>query len=160
MGLHIDRYERIWIIIAFISMAVLLSLVTIASGNMTMALPGVGGVIDPKTVLRTAPFDKPGVYEISPGKYDVIIVAKATPWSFTPNEIRVKAGSTVTFKITSTDVTHGFMLEGTNANVMTIPGQISIVTVKFDKPGEHLFVCHEYCGVGHQTMSGKVVVEP
>jgi cytochrome c oxidase subunit 2 len=160
MKLHIDRYERTWMIISFISLAVLLTLVTIAGSNMTMSLPGVGGTIDPKLVSQTAPFDNPGVFEIEPGKYEVIIVAKATPWSFTPNEIRVKAGSTVTFKIASTDVTHGFLLEGTNANIMIIPGQISVVTVKFKEPGEHQFVCHEYCGVGHGGMFGKVIVEP
>ena len=74
--------------------------------------------------------------------------------------VATMSGSTVTFKIASTDVTHGFLLEGTNANIMVIPGQISIVTVKLNEPGEYLFVCHEYCGVGHHLMSGKVIVEP
>ena len=160
MNLHMDRYERIWMIISFVSLAILLTLVTMAGSNMTMALPGVGGTIDPKLVLQTAPFDNPGVFEIEPGKYEVIMVAKATPWSFTPNEIRVKAGSTVTFKIASTDVTHGFLLEGTNANIMILPGQISVVTVKLKEPGTYQFVCHEYCGVGHGGMFGVVIVEP
>jgi cytochrome c oxidase subunit 2 len=31
--------------------------------------------------------------------------------------------------------------------------------VTFDKPGEYLFICHEYCGLAHQTMAGKVIVE-
>ena len=31
---------------------------------------------------------------------------------------------------------------------------------RFDEPGEHLLVCHEYCGIGHHTMAGRFIVEP
>jgi cytochrome c oxidase subunit 2 len=41
---------------------------------------------------------------------------------------------------------------------MVIPGQVSRVTATFDKPGEYLIVCHEYCGAGHHVMFGKVIV--
>ncbi|MDZ7379280.1 MAG: cytochrome c oxidase subunit II [candidate division KSB1 bacterium] len=80
-------------------------------------------------------------------------------WSFTPNEVRVPAGSLVTFYVTSKDVTHGFRIENTNVNVMLLPGQISKVTARFDKPGTYQFICHEYCGLGHQVMSGRLIVE-
>jgi len=66
----------------------------------------------------------------------------------------------VTFRITSRDVIHGFEITGKNANVMLIPGQISLVKVKFDEPGEHYIICHEYCGIGHQNMFAKIIVEP
>ncbi|MCG8468343.1 MAG: cytochrome C oxidase subunit II, partial [Gemmatimonadetes bacterium] len=69
------------------------------------------------------------------------------------------AGSEVTFISTSTDVIHGIHIERTRLNMMLIPGQISRNTYRFDEPGEHLLVCHEYCGLGHHVMSGKVVVE-
>jgi cytochrome c oxidase subunit 2 len=68
-------------------------------------------------------------------------------------------GSTVTFFLTSKDVQHGFHLWDTNLNVMVLPGQVSKVTVTFDEPGEYTYVCNEYCGVGHHTMEGMVVVE-
>lgn len=77
---------------------------------------------------------------------------------FTPNEIEVPAGSEVTFILTSRDVIHGFKIVGTSVNMMVVPGQISKLTVRFDRPGEHLIVCHEYCGSGHHVMSGKVIV--
>ena len=44
---------------------------------------------------------------------------------------------------------HGFKLEGTNVNMMVIPGQVSSLTYRFDTPGEYNWVCHEYCGTGH-----------
>ncbi|MBK8988976.1 MAG: cupredoxin domain-containing protein [Chloroflexi bacterium] len=81
-------------------------------------------------------------------------------WSFVPREIRVPAGSTVTFYVTSKDVQHGFRINETNVNMQIVPGEVSKLTVTFDEPKEYDFVCHEYCGVGHHTMAGKVIVEP
>ena len=80
-------------------------------------------------------------------------------WSFTPNEIRIPAGSEVTFLATSVDVIHGIHIEGTRVNMMLIPGQIARNTYRFEEPGEHLMVCHEYCGAGHHLMYGRVIVE-
>lgn len=62
----------------------------------------------------------------------------------------------MTFTLASPDVIHGLVLTGTNSNVM-VPGQISQVTARFDRPGEYLWVCHEYRGFGHHQMYGKVV---
>jgi cytochrome c oxidase subunit 2 len=44
--------------------------------------------------------------------------------------------------------------------VMLLPGQLSRVTARFDKPGEYPMICHEYCGIAHHTMGGKIIVEP
>jgi cytochrome c oxidase subunit 2 len=88
----------------------------------------------------------------------VVIVGRI--WQFTPNEIRVPAGSEVTFIATSRDVVHGFKVQGTPINMMLVPGQVSTLTTRFDRPGEYLFVCHEYCGTGHHVMFGRVIVEP
>ena len=74
--------------------------------------------------------------------------------------MHVPVGHPVTFRITSMDVTHGFEIAGTNANTMVVPGYISQFTYTFREPGEHLVVCNEYCGVGHHTMQGKVIVDP
>ena len=57
-------------------------------------------------------------------------------------------------------IENGFEIAGTNANTMVVPGYISQFTYTFREPGEHLVVCNEYCGVGHHTMQGKVIVDP
>jgi cytochrome c oxidase subunit 2 len=44
-------------------------------------------------------------------------------------------------------------------NMMLLPGQVSRLTTRFNTPGEYLFICQEYCGVGHHLMFGKVIVE-
>jgi cytochrome c oxidase subunit II len=34
------------------------------------------------------------------------------------------------------------------------------VTTRFERPGSYPMFCHEYCGIAHHTMWGKVIVEP
>ena len=70
------------------------------------------------------------------------------------------AGSTVTFFVTSADLLHGLLIERTNVNIMIFPGEVTRTTARFDEPGEYRFLCHEYCGLAHHTMFGKVIVEP
>ena len=82
----------------------------------------------------------------------------AQAWSFSPKEITVPVGTKVTFLVTTKDVQHGFHLEGSNINFMVLPGQISKLSTTFTTPGTYNFYCHEYCGVGHQTMYGQVIV--
>jgi len=101
-------------------------------------------------------FSQTGLREIAPGRYEAIMLAQT--FMFVPNTIEIPAGSKVTFVMTSKDVIHGFKIEGVPVNVMVIPGQVSRVTATFDRPGEYLMVCHEYCGAGHHVMFGKVIV--
>ncbi|MFO7262344.1 MAG: cytochrome c oxidase subunit II, partial [bacterium] len=79
--------------------------------------------------------------------------------AFLPQEIRVPVGAEVTFTVTTPDVIHGFMIAGTRVNLMLIPGQVSRMTYTFRRPGEYALICHEYCGLGHQGMVGRVIVE-
>jgi cytochrome c oxidase subunit 2 len=124
---------------------------------MGIHLPGRSGEIDPRQVFSTAPFDQIGVRQTGPNQYEAVIVAQA--WAFLPSEIRVPAGAEVTFTATTIDIIHGLNVEGTRLNMMLIPGQISRNTYRFREPGEHLIICHEYCGLGHHTMAGRVIVE-
>ena len=151
-------YELAWILPSIaIPVAMLVALMVTAFGA-GIHLPGNEGRVNPTKLATTAPFDKPGVVEVGPGRYEVRMVAQV--WTFAPNEIRVPAGSTVTFVATSRDVVHGLFIPHANINMMLLPGQVGRVTAHFNKPGEYLLVCHEYCGIAHHTMSGKVIVEP
>ncbi len=153
----VSLYELAWILPSIaIPVGMLVALVVTAFGA-GIHLPGNEGRVDPTKLATTAPFDKPGVVEVGPGRYEVRMVAQI--WTFSPNEIRVPAGSTVTFVATSRDVVHGLFVPRANVNVMLLPGQVARVTARFDQPGEYLLVCHEYCGIAHHTMSGRVIVE-
>jgi cytochrome c oxidase subunit II len=156
-SLRIDPYEKSWMLASGIILLLFLLSVG-ASIFYGFRLPGHESRIDPSRVMSDPPFSNPGVIERGPGRYDAYM--RAQIWAFAPNEIKVPAGSTVTFYISSPDLQHGFVIERTNVNVMVVPGQVSKITTRFDKPGQYRFLCHEYCGVGHHTMFGKVVVEP
>jgi len=156
-GLEIDPYEKRWIQLSIALLIVFALAVGVSGFVYGFQVPAPEQRVDPNTVAQMAPFSEPGLRELAPGKYEAYILAQT--WAFMPNQIKVPAGSTVTFYITSKDVQHGFSLEETNVNVMVLPGQVSKLTARFDTPGEYRFICHEYCGLGHHTMYGTVVVE-
>jgi cytochrome c oxidase subunit 2 len=95
--------------------------------------------------------------ELPDGTLEVQVVALM--FSFVPAEIRVPANRRIRFRMTSVDVTHGFMVAGTNVNTMLIPGYVSQLTAVFPRAGDHLIVCHEFCGNGHHSMYARIIVE-
>ncbi len=154
---EIDPYEKRWMQLTIVLLIVFALAVGISGFVYGFQVPAPELRVDPNTVAKEGPFAKPGLRELAPGKYEAYILAQT--WAFVPNRIRVPVGSTVTFYLTSKDVQHGFLLQHTNLNVMVLPGQVSKLTAHFDQPGEYPFICHEYCGIGHQAMFGKVIVE-
>ncbi|MGF1505744.1 MAG: cytochrome c oxidase subunit II, partial [Anaerolineae bacterium] len=107
-------------------------------------------------VATQGPFAEPGLRELDPGKYEDYVVART--FQFIPRDITIPVGSEVKFYVTSIDVQHGFKITETNVNMMVIPGQVSTMREIFHEPGEHLIICHEYCGAGHAAMFGTVTV--
>lgn len=154
--MQVERFERIFLFLTVGVLAGAIVAIVLSVAHDGIQLPTQEGRIDVTAVRETAPFDAPGVYEVRPGAYEAVVLAQA--WSFTPAEITVPAGAELTFVITSTDVIHGFQVWDTAVNAMVIPGQITRITGTFDEPGEYNIVCHEYCGIGHHGMWGKVVV--
>lgn len=155
--MHVHVYERIFLALSAIFLVLALAAIGASSAFGGAHLPEPLMRVDPRTVRDTPPFDQPGLRELAPGEYEAVMLAQA--WAFTPAELQVPAGSTVHFRIASVDVTHGFMVEGTRVNLTLIPGQVSMASATFRQPGTYLIVCHEYCGVGHHAMSGRVVVQ-
>ncbi|HEY7677599.1 MAG TPA: cytochrome c oxidase subunit II [Candidatus Methylomirabilis sp.] len=151
-------YELAWILPSVAIPVGMLVALLVTSFGAGIHLPGDHGRVEPTKVAQTAPFDKPGLVELGPGRYEVRLTGQV--WSFTPNEIRVPAGATVTFVATSRDVVHGFFIPRANVNVMLLPGQVARATARFEEPGEYPYFCHEYCGIAHHIMWGKVIVEP
>lgn len=158
--IHVDIYERWWMGISVVVLAVFAVAIGLSGFAAGFQVPVPEARVDPNIVTKSGPFAEPGLRELAPGRYEAYIRAEANPWRFRPDEIHVPVDSTVTFYLTSADVQHGFRLEGSNLNVMVLPGQVSKLTHTFDAPGEFPFICHEYCGVGHQNMYGTIIVEP
>lgn len=156
--MHIHRLEKIWLTFGIAMLVLFLIVLGVSAFAMGMGTPGGHHhSIDPAKVAETPPFDQPGLKQLGDKEYEAVLVAYA--FGYTPAELEVPVGSTVHFTITSSDVVHGFEIPGTTVNAMIVPGEISETTRKFDRPGEYLILCNEYCGLGHQMMSAKIVVK-
>jgi cytochrome c oxidase subunit 2 len=157
-GTTVYLYELAWILPSIAIPIGMLAALTVTAFGAGIHLPSVAGRVSPTRVAETAPFDRPGVVQVGPGHYEARMTAQI--WTYAPAEIRVPAGSTVTFVATSKDVVHGLFIPGTNVNAMLLPGQITRVSAHFDRAGEYPLLCHEYCGLAHHTMWSRVIVEP
>jgi len=144
--------------------AVLVALGVVAIGVSVFSdgihLIGPVGTVDAREVVKQAPFDQPGLKEVAPGKYEFTMLGQMWQWNPIKQQepVNLPLGAEVTFRITSSDVIHGIMIRNTDINAMVIPGQVTEFTYTFDKPGEYLVLCHEYCGAFHHEMWGKLVV--
>jgi cytochrome c oxidase subunit 2 len=154
----VHLWELAWILPSFALPVGMLAALAVTAWGAGITVVGDRGRIDPTRVAESPLFKEPGVIQIAPGQYEVRMTAQI--WAFAPNEIRVPAGSTVHFWATSKDVVHGLLIPRHNINVMVLPGQIAHAQARFDTPGEYPIICHEYCGIAHHVMAGKVVVEP
>lgn len=78
------------------------------------------------------------------------------------DQVVVKAGSTVEFRVTSIDVTHGFGLYGPQrqivAQTQAMPGYLNRLRVRLDEPGDYAVLCLEYCASGHHRMRSQLTV--
>jgi len=154
--MNVPLYEKIWMWMAGGLIVGFVATVLITSIGGALQPPSHVETIDPTQVWRDPRFAHPGVTVDNQG---ATVVAVGMMFAFNPAVIRVPAGKPVTFRMTSADVTHGFLIVGTNANTMLVPGYVSQFTTRFRQPGEYLIVCHEYCGLGHHLMSAKLIVE-
>jgi cytochrome c oxidase subunit II len=154
MKLH--RSEKIWLTLSFGMIMMFMLITGYQTFAMDMGMPSHKETIDPQKVSETAPFDQPGVKKIGDNEYEVVMTLEI--FAFNPGDVEIPTGSTVHFTLTSKDVAHGFQIAETNVNAMVVPGYIQKISQKFDKPGEYLVLCNEYCGAGHQAMYTTIKV--
>ena len=83
---------------------------------------------------------------------------QAKKFEFTPSEITVKRGNPVTLVLTSLDFDHGFSCPDFKLRSDFIPGREIELNFTPEKAGRYLFVCDNFCGEGHDDMSGVIIV--
>ncbi len=88
------------------------------------------------------------------------IEVSAKQFGYTPNIIRVKQGDRVVINLNTTDVMHGFYLEGYGINLKTWAGHQDTAEFIAAKIGKFRFRCSETCGPLHPFMIGELIVEP
>ena len=130
--------------------AAMLALLAYAAVRLGISVPGC--------VTNVKPFTEGQLIQVAPGRYEAHVVSKT--FSFKPGRLKVPKGSVVDFYVTSTDVVHGMYIDGTEVNLMAIPGAVTYAQARFEKPGKFQILCHEFCGLGHQDMAAVVEVTP
>ena len=109
---------------------------------------------------------------------DRTITVHARKYAFDPQVIRVNRGDTITLNITSTDVTHGFYLEGYDFDAkirpetpgfwMRAPSKnkeygeevVESYTFTANRIGKFRYRCSIGCGPMHPFMQGEFIVRP
>lgn len=82
----------------------------------------------------------------------------ARQFAYSPSELRVNPGDTVTIQLVSTDVVHGLYVDGYDVSIEADPGQTTTLSFVANKPGSFRFRCNVTCGAMHPFMIGKLNV--
>ncbi|HEX9389894.1 MAG TPA: cupredoxin domain-containing protein [Usitatibacteraceae bacterium] len=86
-----------------------------------------------------------------------VVKLVAQKFKYTPNEFEVKVGQPVVLEFTSVDFIHGFNIPDLKMRADLLPGTITKVHLTIEKPGVYDFLCDNFCGSGHEEMSGRIV---
>ena len=78
---------------------------------------------------------------------------EAFKFGYNPNLIKVKQGERVRININNLDAIHGIRIPDLDIN-----GENTLEFIAEEK-GEFTWYCNNYCGEGHQEMSGKLIIE-
>jgi cytochrome c oxidase subunit 2 len=87
-----------------------------------------------------------------------VIKITAKKYEYNPNKITLKKGVPVTLEFTSLDRLHGFNCPDLGIRADILPGKVSRVQFVPKKSGTFPFHCDNFCGEGHENMTGEFVV--
>jgi cytochrome c oxidase subunit 2 len=95
-----------------------------------------------------------------PAPTERVIAVTAKRFAFSPATIHLKRSEPVTLELTSLDRIHGFAVPELGIDVQVLPGQATRVQLRPEAAGTFGFHCSEFCGDGHEDMTGTLVIDP
>jgi cytochrome c oxidase subunit 2 len=152
------RIERRWATISVIIVVVLALLAAFAGIHRATMPQARVETIDPARIHLAGEFVESNLGSVLEPNGNVTVRAIGQQYSFTPSCLLLPAQTPITLRATSADVVHGILIQGTNINTMLVPGYISEQFMRFEKTGDYLMPCQEFCSFGHEGMWGKVRV--
>jgi cytochrome c oxidase subunit II len=85
-----------------------------------------------------------------------LVPVRASQFAFVLPARPVRAMVPVQFRITATDVNHGFAVYDPRGvflfQVQAMPEKVQLYSWTFRHPGTYTVECFEYCGIGHDQM--------
>ncbi len=76
---------------------------------------------------------------------------------WTANVMVIPAGQEICANLMSEDVIHNFWVPALNGKRYAIPGQVQLLRLQADEPGEYWGQCAEFCGLSHSLMRARVI---
>ena len=156
----VARTERRWLGVMVATLIVMMAVVVLTGMANAIHPPSNVETIDPTTLHLDGEFAESnlGTAQEPDGSLTARLVAGQ--YGFTPDCTKVAVDTPVKFRLTSTDVIHGFLLPSTNVNTMVVPGFVAEVRTRFTRQGIYRMPCNEFCGAGHHGMWARVSVVP
>jgi cytochrome c oxidase subunit 2 len=158
------RNEKLWVTIAFAWCMVLFAMMPLWHWKGGQNPSGVRRRVDPTAFYqRTQEFiaqykvgeDHGFPIVAPPPGSDIYLVAMTFQW--TPI-LKLQQGAEYTLHLSALDVNHGFNLNPLNVNFQVVPGYDYGLRVTPTEAGDFRIICNEFCGIGHHTMVGRVIV--
>jgi cytochrome c oxidase subunit 2 len=157
---QVARTENLWLIVMGGMLVAMMTVVVVTGVTNALHPPSNVETVDPTTLHLGGEFAESNLGTAAEPDGSVTVRLIAQQYAFVPDCARVPVDTPVKFRITSTDVIHGFLLPATNVNTMVMPGFIAEVRTRFSRPGVYNMPCHEFCGDGHHGMWARVNVLP
>ena len=154
----VEDSERRWAYVVAGVIGIVFAVIIYTSVHWAAQPPSNVETIDASRLHLAGEFLEENLGSAAQPDGSVVVRVIAQQYSFIPTCMIVPANTPVIFRVTSPDVVHGFLITDTNVNSMVVPGFVAEVRTRFDKTGEHLMPCHEYCSVGHEGMWAHVRV--
>jgi cytochrome c oxidase subunit 2 len=156
----VTRTENRWVVIMLAMLATMLAVIVVTGVTHALNPPSNVETIDPTSLHLSGEFAESNLGTAAEPDGSVTARIVAEQYAFVPECVVVPADTPVKFRLTSTDVVHGFLLPATNVNTMVVPGFVAEVRTRFSRPGVYNMPCHEFCGGGHHGMWARVRVVP
>jgi cytochrome c oxidase subunit 2 len=157
---EIARTEKRWMLVMVGMLAFMMAIVVVTGVTNAIHPPSNVETIDPTTLHLSGEFAESNLGTALERDGSLTVRLVAGQYGFAPECTKVAVDTPVKFRLTSTDVVHGFLLPATNVNTMVVPGFVSEVRTQFARPGIYRMPCNEFCGVGHHGMWARVSVVP
>jgi cytochrome c oxidase subunit 2 len=158
------RGEKVWVAIAFAWCLVLFAMMPLWHFKGGQNPAGVRHRVEP-TAYMTRVQEFVNTYKVGeengmplvapPAGADIYMIGMM--WQWYP-ALKLEKGKQYTLHLSALDVNHGFNLYPLNINFMVVPGYDYGLRIVPNQAGDYRVVCNEFCGIGHHTMLGRILV--